>query len=204
MAPTGHEQQPDPDTDPGAPPEGGAPYTGSTGTLPAGGFDGAFDRALGRVLGGMNALGSAWIFVLMILINIDAGGRTWFAAPMNGVVEMVELTLVAIVFLQLGDATRHGRLTRSDGFFRLVERRWPAVGRWLGAAFELCGLAFMAIVLWGGVPILAEAWREDFYVGTEGIFTAPVWPVKLIVVIGSALMAVQFAVLAWRRLAPPR
>ncbi len=187
MTEIGQDNGPNNSIDPGASPNGGA-----------------LDRLLGRIAGSMNALGSAWIFVLMILINIDATGRTWFAAPMDGVVEMIELTLVAIVFLQLGDATRQGRLTRSDGFFRLILRRRPTVGRILGALFDGLGMVFMIIILWGSVPILLESYREDFYVGTEGIFTAPVWPVKLIVVIGAILMAVQFAAFAYRYLSPPR
>lgn len=164
-------------------------------------YGGALDVALGRVLGVMNALGSLWIFVLMILINIDAGGRTWFAAPLDGVVEMIELTLVAIVFLQLGDATRSGRLTRSDGFFRLMLRRKPRLGRAFGALFDGLGIVFMTVILWGSVPILFEAYRDDFYVGTEGIFTAPVWPVKLIVVVGCIVTALQFAAFGVRYVA---
>ena len=181
MSEIGQDDGPNAEVEPGASPNGGA-----------------LDALLGKVSGGMNALGSAWIFVLMILINIDAGGRTWFAAPMDGVVEMIELTLIAIVFLQLGDATRAGRLTRSDGFFKIIQVRKPAVGRFLGALFDGLGLAFMVIILWGGIPILIESYVEDFYVGTEGIFTAPVWPVKLIIVFGAALMALQFAVFARR------
>ncbi|MBT6094696.1 MAG: TRAP transporter small permease [Rhodospirillaceae bacterium] len=161
---------------------------------------GALDFLLGRVLGAMNALGSLWIFVLMILINLDAGGRTWFAAPMDGVVEMIELTLVAIVFLQLGDATRSGRLTRSDGFFQIMLRKKPVVGRAFGVLFDALGIAFMVIILWGSLPILFEAYRDDFYVGTEGIFTAPVWPVKLIIVIGCVVTALQFAAFGMRYL----
>ena len=31
------------------------------------------------------------------------------------------MSIVGIVFMQLGDATRQGRLTRSDGFYNLVQ-----------------------------------------------------------------------------------
>ena len=148
---------------------------------------------LGRLLGSLNALGSIWIFALMVLINIDAGGRTWFASPLDGVVEIIELSLVGIVFLQLGDATRRGRLTRSDGFFRLVRRRLPALGRWLGALFDGLGILFMGIIVWGSVPIFLDAWVEDHYVGVIGVFTAPEWPVKLIIVVGCVVTALQFA-----------
>ena len=157
---------------------------------------------LDRISGAMNALGSIWIFALMILINIDAIGRTWFASPLDGVVEMIELSLIGIIFLQLADATRCGRLTRSDGFFNMLQRRKPQAGRFLGALFEGLGILFMVIILWGSVPILIESYVEGFYVGDEGIFTAPEWPVKLVIVIGCVVTALQFATFGWRYLVP--
>jgi TRAP-type C4-dicarboxylate transport system permease small subunit len=179
-------------------------WTGSAASNPSGASpDGDAPLSfLDRISKGMNALGSIWIFVLVILINIDAAGRTWFASPMNGVIELIELSLVGIIFLQLADATRSGRLTRSDGFFSMMMRKRPAFGRALGASFELLGMAFMLIILWGSVPNLIEAWTEDFYVGEEGIFTAPVWPTKLVIVLGCIVTGLQFAVFAWRYIRP--
>ena len=39
---------------------------------------------------------------------------------------------IGIVFLQLGDATRAGRLTRLEGLFSILLGRRPAVGHALG------------------------------------------------------------------------
>ena len=114
-----------------------------------------------RVVTSMNSLGTVWIFLLMILINLDAFGRTLFNSPIYGVNEMVELSLVGIVFLQLADATRTGRLTRSDGFFNLMLDHVPKVGRTLGVLFELLGITFMVIVLYGSIPLLIEAYEKD-------------------------------------------
>ncbi len=146
----------------------------------------------------LNAIGSVWLFALVILINADAMGRTFFLAPIDGVNEMIELSLVGIVFLQLADATRKGRLTRSDGFFKYLLKKFPAIGRTLGFLFEFCGIVFMVIILWGGVPLLVEAFEGNYYVGNRGIFTAPVWPVKLVIVIGCAATLLQFVVFALR------
>lgn len=169
----------------GAPPSGGAP-----------------SLLLDRVLGSLNAIGSLWIFFLMILICADAFGRTLFAAPIDGVNEMIELSLVGIVFMQLGDATRRGRLTRSDGCFKLVLGRWPAAGRVMGATFDLLGALFMGLILWGSVPLLIEAWQGDYYVGNPGVFTAPTWPVKLVVVIGCSVTLLLFLVFTRRHFHP--
>lgn len=171
------------------------------GTPPTGGV---LFSAFNRLVSGMNALGTAWICALMLLINADAFGRTLFAAPIDGVIEMVELSLVGIVFLQLADATRRGRLTRSDGFFNLVMMRKPRVGRYMGAAFDFLGALFMAIIVYGSIPLLLDSIRNDYYVGNEGVFTAPVWPVKTIIVIGCIVTLLQFLVFVWRYLAGGR
>ena len=133
-------------------------------------------RMFNHLISSLNAIGSLWIFLLMLLINADAMGRTFFTAPIDGVIEMVELSLVGIVFLQLGDAARQGRLTRSDGFFNFVSLKYPAIGRVMGALFDGLSMVFMAIILYGSVPLLIESWQHDYFVGNEGVFTAPVWP----------------------------
>jgi TRAP-type C4-dicarboxylate transport system permease small subunit len=171
----------------------------TSGASPSGG---ALSSLLDRVLSSLNALGSLWIFFLMVMVNADVIGRTFFLAPIDGVNEMIELSLVGIVFLQMGDATRHGRLTRSDGFFNFMLRRKPKIGRMMGATFDLLGAFFIGLILWGSTPLLFEAWEGDFYVGQEGVFTAPVWPVKLVIVIGCLVTILLFLRFAWRYLRP--
>lgn len=153
---------------------------------------------LGQVLSVMNALGSLWIFGLLVLINSDVLGRTLFTRPINGVPEMIELSLVAIVFLQLGDATRHGRMTRSDGFFNFIYRTRPVLGKPLGFLLNFLGALFMFLIFYGSLPLLIEAYQEGHYAGNDGVFTAPTWPIKLVVVIGCIVTALQFLVLAAR------
>lgn len=169
----------------GAPPQGSAPSS-----------------ILDKVITGMNALGSLWILALMLMIDADAFGRTFLAHPINGVNELVEMSLIGIVFMQLADATRRGRLTRSDGFFKFTLRRTPRAGRAMGVVFDLLGVLFMAIVLVGAVPDLVEAWQKDFFVGDEGLFTAPEWPIKAVIVLGCSVTLLQFLTFGWRYLRP--
>lgn len=147
---------------------------------------------LDRTLTALNAIGSLWIFVLMIMIDTDALSRTLFAHPFHGVNELVELSIVGIVFMQLGDATRQGRLTRSDGFFNIIKRRAPRIGRYMGALFDFLGIVFFIIVLFGAVPDMIDAWVNDYFVGEEGLFTAPEWPIKLVIVVGCVVTLLQF------------
>ncbi|HJO75150.1 MAG TPA: TRAP transporter small permease [Rhodospirillales bacterium] len=171
----------------------------TSGASPLGG---ALSSLLDRALSSLNALGSIWIFFIMALVNADVIGRNLFLAPIDGVNEIIELSLVGIVFLQLGDATRHGRLTRSDGFFNFMLRRKPRIGRKMGVVFDLLGAFFMGLILWGATPLLIESWEGDFYEGQEGVFTAPVWPVNLVIVVGCFLTLLLFLRMAWRYLRP--
>ncbi|MEK9795732.1 MAG: TRAP transporter small permease subunit, partial [Alphaproteobacteria bacterium] len=108
---------------------------------------GAPQDILDRILTVMNTIGSAWIFVLMIMIDTDAFSRTLFTHPIHGVNELVEMSIVAIVFMQIGDATRRGRLTRSDGFYGMIQRRQPRMGHAMGAIFDLLGVSKGAVAL---------------------------------------------------------
>ena len=153
---------------------------------------------LGHLLSALNAMGSLWIFGLLLLINTDVLGRTLFTRPINGVPEMIELSLVGIVFLQLGDATRRGRLTRSDGFFLFIQGRAPVLGHGLGLGINLLGAVFMGLILYGSFPLLIESIELSHYAGNEGVFTAPTWPIKLIVVIGCVVTGLQFLLVGWK------
>ena len=146
----------------------------------------------------LNSAGGALIFALIIMINVDVFSRFLFNHPIDGVAELVELSIVAIVFLQLGDAVRSGRLTRSDSLYNQLNEKKPALGRILGIFFELCGIAFFLTIVAGSIPRLVDAWQRNYYAGNQGIFTVPVWPVRLILVVGAITVVFVFVGLLWR------
>jgi len=168
------------------------PETEQTGG--AGRGQGAPLRLFGMVVSGMNAAGSCWIVVLMILINVEAIGRSAFNTPIIGVIEMIEISIVGIVFMQLADSLRRGVLTRSDGLFNQVMARKPGAGHVMGAVTHLLGAVFMALVLTGSIPFFLQAWTKNWYIGVEGMFTAPVWPISLIIVIAITVTMIQFLI----------
>ncbi len=148
----------------------------------------------------LNNIGTLWIFLLMLLINADVFARFLFNRPIDGVPEMVALSIVGIVFLQLGDAVRAGRLTRSDGFFNKVVARRPRLKLALNIFYDLCGMAFFVAILVGVYPIFIQAYQGGYYAGTEGIFTVPEWPVKLILVISCVTVILVFFTLLVRHI----
>jgi TRAP-type mannitol/chloroaromatic compound transport system permease small subunit len=145
----------------------------------------------------MNAAGTLWIVALMLLINADLLMRNLFAAPIRGTTELVALSIVGIVFLQLPDTLYAGRMTRTTVFMDRLQRRHPRVAALVHALHHLAGFGFMAVTLWASWEPLMESVRIREYIGAIGDFTAPVWPVRLITLLGLGCTALMFALLAW-------
>ena len=81
-----------------------------------------------RLTMALNVLGTLLILALMILINSDVIGRGVFLSPVSGVPEpRFHASIVAIVFLQVGQAFRMGRFTRTDALINVLEKRAPRV-----------------------------------------------------------------------------
>ena len=153
--------------------------------------------SFGYVISVMNSIGTAWVFVLLVIINLDIGGRALFNHPIRGVPEIVAMSIVACVFLQIAHTLKVGRLTRSDILINRLETGHPVLKHLLEGVYYLIGAGLMAILLYASFPLFTRAWRIDEYVGAQGDFMAPVWPVKLIILIGCAAGAVQFLLMAW-------
>jgi TRAP-type mannitol/chloroaromatic compound transport system permease small subunit len=160
---------------------------------------------LDRVVMAMNAVGSLWVLILVLLIDADAFGRTLFNAPIAGMIELVAVSLAVIVFCQLGDTVRLGKLTRSDTYLA----RFAAgsiFGRSIVAAFEVLGAIAMALILAGTVPLMVQSYQRGYFIGVRGVFTFPDWPLKAVVVLGAAATLLCFLVRAarlWRGAAEP-
>lgn len=144
----------------------------------------------------MNSIGTAWVFVLLIMINLDIFSRFLFNRPIRGVPEIVSLSIVALVFMQIAHTLKVGRLTRAETLLNVLRAKTPRVAGFLEGVFYLVGAALFALILQGSYPMLIKAWKIDEYVGAQGDFMAPVWPVKLIILIGSAAAIIQFLIMA--------
>jgi tripartite ATP-independent transporter DctM subunit len=138
----------------------------------------------------LNAAGVVWVFALMFLIAADIAARTVFDDPIAGVTEMVSLSLVACVFLQLAHAVLLGRLMHVEMFLAPLSRSAPAAASAWRALFALLSIGVLAALVLGSWPDLASAWTTSEFAGVEGIVTIPVWPIKLLIVAGSGLAVV--------------
>ncbi len=152
------------------------------------------------LLSGLNSVGTLWIFVLMVIVNADVVGRTAFTSPLPGVPEFVQLSIVGIIFLQLAHTLRCGRIIRADFLLRVVRRRWPRVGFGFEVVFALGGAGLFAVLFYASYPYFLRSWTSAEYAGIEGYITFPIWPVRLIILIGCALACIQFLIFAWQNL----
>jgi len=150
----------------------------------------------GVLVDGLNGLGSLVILAVMLLMCADVLSRDLFNRPIDGVAELVAISIVAIVFLQLASTLRHGRMSRADIFIDGFVARRPKPGHFLQMLFNLAGSAMLAAVFYATWPTFVRAWTDSEFIGVEGVFTAPVWPIKLIVLVGAGLTAIQYLIRA--------
>lgn len=143
-----------------------------------------------------NGAASGWIFVMMALITSDIILRFVFNAPISGVTEIVEISIVIIVYLQLTHTLKVGRMTRSDALYSIIMRRFPPVGNIMGIVFSAAGIGLMLAIIKGGWPKWIQAYEGGHFIGNVGVFTFPEWPQRLILVIGCGMLAIQFALMA--------
>jgi len=157
-----------------------------------------FDRAVFI----LNAFGSLWVLFIVLLICSDSFGRTFFNHPIDGVNELVAVSMAFIVFCQLPDTVRLSKLTRSDTYLPRLEASRVMASRIIVSGFDLLGMAIMIAIIVGTWPLLIESIERGYYIGEQGIFTFPDWPIKGMVVLGSMMAAFVFLFRAaghWRR-----
>lgn len=152
--------------------------------------------AVSALTGFVSGAASIWIFCLMLLICADIIGRSVFNAPVQGVAEIVANSIVAIVFLQAAHALMCGRMTRTDLLIGWLEEERPFASGVMRIAFHIAGAAVFLLIAEGTWPKLVDAWVEEEFFGAQGVFTAPVWPIKACLFFGALLTALAFVVQA--------
>lgn len=159
-----------------------------------------FDRALGVVARSMNALGSLLILAVMTLMCLDVLMRDLANRPIDGVAELVAASIIVIVFLQLPNTVRQGRMVQADLFIDGYVKRHPVAGNGLLACFAALGAALMGVIFYATFPLFVRAWKNDEFFGVQGMFTAPSWPIQFVVLLGASFAAVQYGTVCYHSL----
>lgn len=151
----------------------------------------------GRLMSMLSAIGTGWIFFLMLIILADVIGRGALNRPILGVPEIVQFSIVGIVFLQLPATLRTGGLTRSDVLLGALLKHRPRAGHGMSLFFNLVGVAVFAIIFVTTWPLMHTAFANSEFYGSTGVFQIPTGPLKVIILIGAGAMAIQFLLMAW-------
>ncbi|MTH99092.1 TRAP transporter small permease subunit [Roseibium sp. RKSG952] len=139
-----------------------------------------------------NAIGTLIVLGLVLVVNYDVVARGLFNAPFRGAYEVVQFSMVLIVFLQLPDVVRMNRLTRSDGFLTILGSSRPHAAQGLNRTINFVSAVFMALVAYAIWPEFVEMYETKDFFGVPGVFTAPWWPIKLAIFAGSSLCSLLF------------
>jgi TRAP-type C4-dicarboxylate transport system permease small subunit len=132
-----------------------------------------------------------WTFVLCFIILADVTGRTVFDAPLHGTVEIVANSIVMIVFLQAGYAIRSHSMLRTEVLMNVLG---PNARRMALGFGDLLGVVFFVVILIGGFDPAVRSFINGEFEG-EGALRVPVWPTRIMIVVGSALAVVNYLVL---------
>lgn len=150
--------------------------------------------ALGVVAKGMKLIAAIWIMLLSIFILIEVVARGVFNIPIIGLKEVVANSIVIIAFLQLPYTVRIGGMLRAE----VLDSVLPgSVTRLLTRLAFLLGACLFAAVAYAGWGPMLRAWASGEYEG-EGGFRVPTYPVRTVIVFGSALGAINFLIIALR------
>ncbi len=158
---------------------------------------GLFDRIAALA----NVAATAWIIFLMLLVVADVAGRNLIGRPIAGVPEMVKFSIIGIVFLQIAHTHASGQMIRSDGLLSVILARRPRLGHVMDALAQILGAVLTVALAWTVWPRLIKAWERNEFEGAVGHFVLPVWPFLVIIIAGSVLLSVSFAIKAGEALA---
>jgi TRAP-type mannitol/chloroaromatic compound transport system permease small subunit len=147
-----------------------------------------FDRFNARLVRVLLACAALLIFLLSFLVVADVIGRVVFNSPVKGTPEMVSMSIVIICFLLAGYAVQSGGMLHADILVGMLGWRGPMISTFLSAVL---GVLFFAFIVWGSWEPTLHAFASGEYEG-EGAMRVPVWPARVVVMAGAALVAVTY------------
>ena len=143
------------------------------------------DRGIRKLQEWLSFAGAIWIFLIMLIIAYDVIAKNFFNSSFVGAAEIVRNSIVGIAFFMIPWATAtlsHVRTTI------LVDRVSFAVARVLNILSYTFGLIlFVAIVVSAWDPFVSAIVNHEYEL--TGGFKWPNWPVRGIIILGSALSA---------------
>lgn len=149
-------------------------------------------------MAGLNAVGTVWVAAITVLICADILGRVLFSFPITGVPEIVKVSIVAIVWLQIPHTLRIGGHLRSDIVLRALSGRGRAIVNLFSYAL---GALVFGLLVFSGWDTMIQAWEMGEFEGELPV-RIPTYPLRSIVLLCAGLTCLQFLLMAveviWR------
>ncbi|UUP15633.1 TRAP transporter small permease subunit [Nitratireductor thuwali] len=153
-------------------------------------------RYWNRGVDGLAALGTVMILFLMAIIVADVAARNAMGASLPLIAELGALTVVIIVFLQLGAAVRNDRLARTDFLLAAISVRWPRFAALIRGVWDLVGALLCIGIAWSSWDIFGRDLEHREFIGVIGVLTLPTAPFRAFIFLGAAVAAIQFLLMA--------
>jgi TRAP-type C4-dicarboxylate transport system permease small subunit len=153
-----------------------------------GGESPVFDRIAGRIVHVLLATAALLTFCLSFLVVADVAGRVLFNSPVKGTPEIVSMSIVIICFLLAGYSVHSRAMLQTDVLIGLMGRRGPSIASLMSAVL---GCVFFGLIVWGSYEPTLHAWTSGEFEG-EGALRVPVWPARLVVMLGALLVTLTY------------
>ncbi|WP_170216266.1 TRAP transporter small permease [Allostella humosa] len=143
-------------------------------------------RTIQRLALGLGILSGFGTVVMMLLIVADVAGRTFFNVSLPGSSELAELLLVAMIFLGLAAAQQrreHFNIELATQYLPPLVKQVVALAGWV------ISLAVVGLLAWLSSKQAWTAFLRDE--ASYGIIAFPIWPARMLIAFGLALLAVQ-------------
>lgn len=149
-------------------------------------------QATSRVLAAVAAL---IVFAMLLVTVVDIVLRNAIQRPVPGVFEYSEVALAIIVFLGVPYTMQVGGHVVIDSLTSRLPDRWRRGAEALALAVTLPFVVWLAVA---SVGVAVESFQSGEV--KYGVVQAPVWPARLAVPVGSALLAAEIAIALSQRL----
>lgn len=147
-----------------------------------------FERLNARLAYVLLAVAALLAFSLSFLVVADVIGRSFFDKPVKGTPEMVSMSIVITTFLLAGYAVQSRSMIRTDALVGALGPRGHVLSSLLTGVL---GTAFFGLIVWGSYEPALHAWTSGEFEG-EGALRVPVWPARVVVLLGAFLVAVTY------------
>jgi TRAP-type C4-dicarboxylate transport system permease small subunit len=153
-------------------------------------------KVFNKILDVLNAIGTAWVGAMMFLICGDIFGRALFNSPIVGVPEIVKVSIVGLVWLQMAYTLKRGGHLRSNVVFDHLPPKGQYTVEIIGS---ILGILVFGLAVYSSWDPMIEGWRILEFEGELPV-RVPTYPIRTIVFIGAFLTTVQFVVILGQKI----